>query len=93
MRTIKELLQIMLDNPQHFDYGLCRWAVNLYCGELITSEEYWILRNYIKVNKPFIFSSFDVLNQRISSNPYYWKVGKIEPRIEWLKKHINKNKL
>lgn len=93
MRTIKELLQIMLDNPQHFENGLCMWTNNLYYGELITSEEYWILRNYIKTNRPFICSSFDVLNQRISLNPYYWKVGKIEPRIKWLKKHINKNKL
>lgn len=91
MRTIKELLQIMLDNPQHFETGLCRWANYLYSGELITSEEYRVLRNYIKTNEPFIFSSFDVLNQRISSSPYYWEVGKIEPRIEWLKKHINKN--
>lgn len=93
MRTIKELLQIMLSNPQHFDEGLCRWTNNLYSRELINGKEYWVLKDYIKANKPFIFSSFDVLNQRISSSPYYWEVGKIEPRIKWLKKHINKNKL
>lgn len=91
MRTIKELLQIMLDNPQHFHEGLCRWTINLCNVELINTEEYQVLKTYIKTNKPFICSSFDVLNQRISSNPYYWKIGKIEPRIKWLKKHINKN--
>lgn len=92
MRTIKELLQVMLNNPRYFENGLCGWKNNLYIAKLINGKEYWALRDYIEVNRPFICSSFDVLNQRISSNPYYWKIGKIEPRIEWLKKHINKNK-
>ena len=94
MRTIKELLQIMLDNPQHFDEGLCRWTNNLYIENLINGNEYWTLIDYIKANRPSIFSSFDVFKQKIiGQSYYYWGIGKIEPRIEWLKKHINKNKL
>ena len=92
MRTIKELLQIMLDNPQHFEYGLCMWAINLCEEGLITGKERKLLKDYIKVNEPFIFSSFDVFKEKvIDQSYYYWGIGKIEPRIEWLKKHINKN--
>ena len=43
MRTIKELLQVMLDNPQHFDSGLCYWIGNCYLSGLINGKEHSIL--------------------------------------------------
>lgn len=80
MTTIKELLQLMLDNKNQFEYGLCRWAINLrQRSRLIDSNELDIIMEYINKNRPIDYEL-----------PHYWKTGEIAPRIEWLKEHINK---
>lgn len=91
MRTIKELLQVMLDNPQHFDSGLCYWIGNCYLSGLINGKEHSILDIYIEKNKPSTFSSFERFKQELLIRSFWWKKGDIKPRIEWLKKHIKKN--
>lgn len=85
MRSIKELLQLMLDNQQRFDYGLCHWSDALYGNGIITGSEHTKLKRYIKNNRPFltrIVRWYDM---------YWWKEGDITPRIKWIKKHIKKN--
>lgn len=89
MRTIKELLQLMLDNPQLFDRGLCFWTNGLYGAGLIGLYELDELDDYIAKNRPSMFSSIDAYLR--SNTGYYWKCGRIKPRIKWLKKHIVKN--
>jgi hypothetical protein len=89
-RSIKELLQLMLDNQNLFKEGLCSWNNELYWSCLITRREHDILRNYIRYNRPSIFSSIKAFVSRNSG--YYWECGDIKPRIKWLKKHINKIK-
>ncbi len=85
LRSIKELLQVMLDNLILFDNGLCYWATELYHEELISYEERRILMNYIQNNKP----SFSSITSLVTGG-YYWRAGKINPRIKWINKHINK---
>ncbi len=90
MRTIKELLQLMLNTPDNFDDdGLCMWSCNLWCQDLITSDEYELVKDYIYSNRPSKYSSFDAF--RHSDTRYFWKKGNIQPRIKWLKKHIQLN--
>ena len=91
MRTIKELLQLMLDNKVLFKTGLCFWLVSLKANELITDKEYDLLNEYIENNKPkySIFNIYMLIND---SRFYYWKAECITPRIKWLKHHININK-
>lgn len=88
MRTIKELLQIMLDNKQCFCDGLCIWTRQLQVRELITDVESRILWTYIRDNRPSKYSSFEAFSRRDSA--YYWVSGNIEPRIKWIQKHISK---
>lgn len=88
MRTIKELLQIMLDNQQYFQTGLCGWSNSI---KLSSTEEYDKLHSYIRNNKPSAFSSFERFTQELNLEPYWWKKGNIKPRINWIKKHIKKN--
>lgn len=92
-RKLSELLQIMLDNPLDLDYGLCLNISNLYQKNLITCLEFKKLRKYIDNNRPSVFSSFDAFYCKviIASN-WYWTKGNIKPRIEWLNKHIKKQK-
>ena len=90
MRTIKELLQVMLDNRNQFETGLCRWTYSLCKENIITTNERLLLGAYIKCNKPFIFSNVDVFFQRFYKTYFYWEGRNITPRIEWLKEHINK---
>jgi hypothetical protein len=89
-RNIKELLQLMLDNKYFFKEGLCYWKNELYLYDLITNKERVTLHDYIRNNKPSIFSSIEAFVSRNSG--YYWECGDIKPRIKWLKKHINKIK-
>jgi len=81
MRTIKELLQLMLDHQELFDDGLCEWAIQLYNKGLITQKEYLNLIYYIEDNPPTEqYSSF-----------YYWLPEYLQPRLEWIKEHIELN--
>lgn len=79
MRTIKELLQLMLDNKQLFTCGLCGWNASL---KDTTPDEFYLVKNYILDNKPFTLHRF-FINDR-----FYWEKGNIKPRIKWLEKHI-----
>lgn len=91
-RKLSELLQIMLDNQHLFTSGLCSLANTLYCFEIIDYHECLRLEIYIKTHKPLMFSSLETFNQNIKQSGFYWKKGNIKPRIEWLNKHIKKQK-
>lgn len=84
-KSIKELLELMLNNQQYFKYGLCSWVYRLYDDNLIDDNHLEILLNYIDDNKPRRFVYFHRW-----SRTHYWKPGKIKPRIKWIEKHINK---
>jgi hypothetical protein len=81
---IKKLLQLMLDNQDKFELGLCYWIINLYYKGKISYSESNLLSVYIIKNAPFLYK----INP--FKNGYYWKKGSITPRIKWLKKHIAK---
>jgi hypothetical protein len=81
---IKKLLQLMLDNQDCFDRGMCFWIDNLYSKGKISFSEFNLLSNYINKNPPFLY----IINP--FKNGFYWKKGAIAPRILWLKKHISK---
>lgn len=83
MRTIKELLEVMVNNKQHFNSGLCGWCLRLRLYDIINGGEYNQLLSYIRKNRPFL--------THLNLSAYYWKIGRLEPRIKWLKKHIKKN--
>ena len=87
-RSIKELLEVMLNNQNAFTGGLCSWAGNILRLRYISAEEFNILDRYITQNRPSIWSSVSAFNSRHSS--YYWRRYDIKPRIKWLKKHIKK---
>ena len=54
MRTIKELLAIMLENPFLFYHGLCTWASRLNRDKIINKEEMRFLRKYIGKSIPIL---------------------------------------
>jgi hypothetical protein len=85
-RSIKELLEFMLKNQRLFSRGLCYWCNQMYDYGLLKTQEYLKLRMYIDENRPSPFSSFNALIY--FNNNYYWRSGKIKPRIKWIKKHI-----
>jgi len=93
MRSIKELLQIMLDNQHLFDNGLCRWRYNLrwsnFDNPIISQEESDLLLSYIDDNRPHALSSWNALLN--CASVYYWNKANIKPRIKWIKKHIKLN--
>lgn len=81
----------MLDNQQCFKEktnpkGLCKWVINMDMASLITIEEAILLNSYIHNNPPLIYKIYR------RHGVYYWKPGDIQPRIAWIKKHIEKNK-
>jgi hypothetical protein len=84
-RSIKELLQLMMDNQDLFYDGLCFWAYDLYLKKIISTSERNLLEDYISKNAPFLYK----INP--FKDGYYWKKRGIAPRIKWLHYHIKKN--
>ncbi len=87
-RSIKELLQLMLNNVEHCDNGLCALRRKLFMLNLLNDRESILLNNYIIKNRPSKFSSINAFMYR--NDNYYWEKTDITPRIKWLKKHIAK---
>lgn len=84
MRTIKELLQIVYDyEGKERCGGLCYLILNIRGKDLITEQEYFELKQYIKNNKP---------EDALEDSHLWFKMFDWQPRNEWLLKHINLNK-
>jgi hypothetical protein len=78
MRTIKELLQLMLEHQDLFETGLCWWARRMVDFGIITESEDNILIDYIEDSEPEnIFT-------------HWWTVGELQPRIDWINEQIEK---
>ena len=89
-KNIVELLELLLQNQNRFESGLCNWVNSLYFVDIITNDEFRELKTFIKKNRPSKFSSCSAFIKRNSE--WYWKENKIKPRIKWIKKHITKLK-
>lgn len=87
-RSVAELLELMLENQDYFYNGLCIWARQMFHSKLISAAELDILADYIKANRPSVFSSWDAFKHR--NRKYYWEMGNIHPRIEWINQQYNK---
>ena len=88
MRSVKELLELMLEHQEIFHCSLCIWSSGLHLGGIITSDEYNVLLNHIDHNRPSKYSSLSAYKNR--NKGFYWKRGEIAPRIKWIKKQIKK---
>lgn len=76
IRPLKELLQVFLDNQDLFRTGICSWSNVLWMHGFISKEE----ERYIDA----------LLEDHPDYNPvlFIWKLGLIEPRINWLKENL-----
>jgi len=94
MRTLKELLSLLYlvvsKNPD-FREGLCfNIRAYLYKTQEITMNEYELLLDYVDDNRPKWYQKGYDKKQKKSS--YYWPMHSKQPRLDWLKKHIEKQK-
>lgn len=77
-RSILNLLKVVLDNIDKLDLGLCFLIENLETDGLITSDEYFILSDYLFESRPVWTNSIG----------YWWPPGVVETRVTWLNLHI-----
>lgn len=89
MRTIKELLQVMLQHKDLFETGMCYWVGTLDRQDIITGSEARALLKYIRCNRPYYFSWTNFINN-YKSEGYFFPAGKLKPRIYWIEKHIKR---
>ena len=82
MRSDRELLQLLLDNKEYFEYGLCIQSASLYSIDKISKEEHLRIRYYLSTN-------VNTTRKRRCAG-YYWPRGKWKPREKWLISEINK---
>lgn len=87
-RNVAELLELMVEHQDCFYKGLCIWARQMFHAKLISSSELDILTEYIKANRPSVFSSWDAFKHR--KKRFYWTMDDIHPRIEWINQQYNK---
>ena len=79
MKSIHELLIIVKYYfNDYFETGLCAIVTSLWHDKIITRDEAILLNNYILANRPW--NSEGLL--------YFWDMGDIPLRLEWLDKHI-----
>jgi hypothetical protein len=71
-RKIKDLLELVLENINSMTYHMCGLTMNMYEKEIISYYELATVRIYFQDNCP----------------KKQWKLGEIEPRVNWLKEHI-----
>ena len=69
------LLYLLLFHKKHFKYGLCSFIVNLWKENIISEENYDILIEWIRNNKP----------EDASYGSFWFKMGELKPRIDYLK--------
>lgn len=79
-RSIKQLLQLLLDNQQLFITGICHWRQRLYILDFITLCECDLLMKHLDSNLPP--KMYGAVGE------YSWPPFKIEPRIAWIETQI-----
>ena len=82
-RTIKELLQLTLDQLiiEKNLYGICGVALELFTLEIVNAKELIKLQSHIRNNLP---------SRGYPHHPgFKWKPGTKACRIKWLTKQIN----
>ena len=84
MRTEKELLQVLLDNMDKFETGLCLLSGALQRGKIITMTEEFSIFRYIEGNAP------KMNYNKVILSVYKWPKGEKQPRIDWLNEQIQK---
>lgn len=96
-RCLSELLCIL----SHYSYLLSNYHCNGLCALVkfiyfeqntykITYEEYKILQNFIKNNRPFNLRTFISYFKDSVYTRFYWKPGDRKSREKWINKHIRK---
>lgn len=81
-RSIKELLQVLLDNEKYFKHGLCGMRMDMRVYGVIDLSESNVLNDFLIENLP----APNYGNYYKYSFPY----GQWPPRKEWLEQEINK---
>ncbi len=79
MRNEKELFELMLKHQDLFAFGMCGWLIVLNLRKVINHNEYFLLRNYLRKNKP-----------KDLGQDFWWEIGKTQPRIDWINEQIEK---
>lgn len=95
MKTINELLHLLKFNYENSDqkFGLCFSIFDLREQGIINSDEYIYLIKYLKTNIPVnIFYTWEGY-ECDDSELFWYPVGQSKPRLEWLNKHIEINKI
>ena len=85
-RTIKELLQVLLDNEDYFTSGLCALKARLVTRGIINHDEEIDIRIFLNKNLPKKKYS------QWKNGPllFSFQSGEWPPRKEWLEQEINK---
>lgn len=86
MKTNKEILKLMLNHIHLLESGLCGLVYIICRLQVITANEDIKALEYIKRNRPKTKSKL-ADPSRLNTH-YYWELGKVEPRVRWLKYHI-----
>ena len=87
MRTLKELLillrQYIVDQKSKEFHGMCGQITRMAKKNLITPEEWRVLRLYLYNNRKG--------RVYFKSQGYWWKPGNKPPRLRWCDQHVKIN--
>ena len=85
MRSIKELLQVMIDNSDELGIqcGICFMNTSAYVYKITNRAEWILLSDFLSANLP---------KQKYQHNglAFAFPYGEIQPRLDWLNEQIAK---
>jgi hypothetical protein len=80
-REVKELFQILLDNRELYQNGICGWALECKKVFLMSLDEYYEIIDYLVVNLQGV---------KFEGGDLCWREFDVESRIIWIKEQIEK---
>ena len=86
-RSYRELFQLMIDNHELFNTGLCTLIGRMWENDIIIYDELVKLIKYIKSHRPKKGKHYDPF---MKDSIWFWKRNEWPPRLAWLLDQIKK---
>lgn len=92
-KSVLNGLKNMLEHIDYLDMGLCflNKVINFQSDEVDDLFNYSNVKDYLNANIPNQKIFFNYKNGKTKDKRlFWWKIGEVNPRKDWLKEHIAK---
>lgn len=86
----KKLLEYLEREHSPAATGMCNAVYMMHVEDIITREDYYELTGWLHEESAKRTVFYDAFGNKCSHTHLFWfPIGQLEPRIEWLKNYLN----